>query len=119
MSEDDINLEHSHKKKRSKDSLTASGIAEYIRFNCCPRFFKLRLQDDDETGSRKWPTFKPISPLLYGVGKALEEKKVAELKEKSADYYDFDKYTENEQASFKNLRRIIEEQISSKETARR
>ena len=114
MSNDDLKSEYSH-KKRSKDSLTASGIAEYIRFNCCPRFFKLRLQDEDETESRKWPTFKPISPLLYGVGKALEEKKVAELKEKSADYHDFDKYTENEQASFNNLRRIIEEQISSKE----
>jgi hypothetical protein len=116
LSEDDLNLEHSRKKKRSKDSLTASGIAEYIRFNCCPRFFKLRLQDDDnETESRKWPKFKPISPLLYGVGKALEEKKVSELKAKAAQYHDFNKYVENEQASFNNLREIIEEQISSKE----
>jgi hypothetical protein len=28
----------------SDDSLTASGIAEYIRFNCCPRFFKLKFE---------------------------------------------------------------------------
>src|SRR3989304_6943464 len=100
LSEDNNNLEHSSKKKRSKDSLTASGIAEYIRFNCCPRFFKLRLQDDEETNGRKWPTFKPISPLLYGVGKTLEEKKVSELKAKAAEYHDFNKYVENEQASF-------------------
>ncbi len=114
MSNDD-NLQHSNKKKRSKDSLTASGIAEYIRFNCCPRFFKLRLQDDDEEENRKWPAFKPISPLLYGVGKTLEEKKVSELKAKAAEYHDFTKYAENDQAAFKNLRAIIEEQISSKE----
>ena len=62
-------------------------------------------------------TFKPISPLLYGVGKALEEKKVAELKAKAAEYHDFNKYVENEQASFNNLREVIEEQISSKERA--
>ena len=116
MSNDDLDLEHMHKQKRSKDSVTASGIAEYIRFNCCPRFFKLRLEDDEETESRKWPTFKPISPLLYGVGKALEEKKVAELKAKAAEYHDFNKYVENEQASLSNLREVIEKQISSQES---
>ena len=112
MSNDNLNLEHSRKKKRSKDSLTASGIAEYIRFNCCPRFFKLRLKDDEEIENPKWPIFKPISPLLYGVGKNLEEKKVAELQVKAAQYYDFDKYKENEQASFDKLREVIEAQIS-------
>lgn len=89
MSEGDLNLDHLHKKKRSKDSLTASGIAEYIRFNCCPRFFKLRLQDDDSIDNQKWPKFKPISPLLYGVGKTLEEKKVAELQTKSGQLLRF------------------------------
>ncbi|TFH24633.1 DEAD/DEAH box helicase, partial [Candidatus Bathyarchaeota archaeon] len=115
-SDDDLNLENSHKKKRRKDSLTASGIAEYIRFNCCPRFFKLKLDDDDEADSRKWPeAFKPISPLLYGAGKELEAKKVAELKEKAADYQDFNKYVENEISSFNNLRALIEAQISCEE----
>jgi len=115
-SDDDLNLEHSHKKKRSKDSLTASGIAEYIRFNCCPRFFKLKLDDDEEADSRKWPeAFKPISPLLYGAGKELEAKKVAELKEKSAEYHDFNKYIENENSSFNNLRELIVAQISCEE----
>jgi hypothetical protein len=116
LSEDDLNLEHSHKKKRSKDSLTASGIAEYIRFNCCPRFFKLKLDDDEEAESRKWPeAFKPISPLLYGAGKALEAKKVSELRAKAADYHDFNKYVENENASYNNLREVIESQISCEE----
>ena len=108
MSEDDLNLEYSDKKSEARIRLTASGIAEYIRFNCCPRFFKLKFEDDEEAESRKWPeAFKPISPLLYGVGKALEEKKVSELKEKAAEYHDFNKYElmENEQASLNNLRR--------------
>ncbi|MBE3116157.1 PD-(D/E)XK nuclease family protein, partial [Candidatus Bathyarchaeota archaeon] len=113
MSEDYLNLEHSRKKKRSKDSLTASGIAEYIRFNCCPRFFKLKLDEDEEAESRRWPeAFKPISLLLYGVGKALEAKKVSELRAKAADYQDFKKYVENETASFNSLREVIETQIS-------
>jgi hypothetical protein len=118
LSNDDLNLEHSRKKKRSKDSLTASGIAEYIRFNCCPRFFKLKLDDDEEAESRRWPeAFKPISPLLYGAGKALEAKKVSELRAKAADYHDFNKYVENETASFNNLREVIEGQISCGERA--
>ncbi len=115
-SDDDLNLDYSHKKKRSKDSLTASGIAEYIRFNCCPRFFKLKLDDDEEAESRKWPeAFKPISPLLYGAGKELESKKIAELKEKATEYHDFNKYLENETSSFKNLRELIENQLSCEE----
>ncbi|HLN89273.1 MAG TPA: hypothetical protein VK253_04340, partial [Candidatus Binatia bacterium] len=113
MNNDGPQEEHSQKKKRSKDTLTASGIAEYIRFNCCPRFFKLRLKDDPETENPKWPIFKPISPLLYGVGKNLEEKKVAELKEKAADYQNF----ENREDSCEKLRQLIEAQISSGERA--
>jgi hypothetical protein len=77
LSEDDFSLEFSDQEERSEDSLTASGIAEYIRFNCCPRFFKLKFEGA-EARSRRWPeAFKPLSPLLYGAGKALEEKKVS------------------------------------------
>ncbi len=69
-------------------SLDASGIAEYIRFDCCPRYFKLRFEGDEES-SRKWPeAFKPLSPLLYGAGKELEVKKVQELQTRAAKYYD-------------------------------
>ncbi|HLN90011.1 MAG TPA: hypothetical protein VK253_08095, partial [Candidatus Binatia bacterium] len=113
MSNDNLQEEQSQNKKRSKDSLTASGIAEYIRFNCCPRFFKLRLKDDDVAENPKWPIFKPISPLLFGVGKNLEEKKVAELKVKAADYQNF----ENKENSCDELRQLIEAQISSGEQA--
>ena len=105
-------------------TLTASGIAEYIRFNCCPRFFKLKFEAK-EVKKRVWPeAFKPISPLLYGVGKALEEKKVAELKEKAADYMDFTVYDpkthgkrgwEKARDSMDNLRYIIEHQLSEGE----
>ncbi len=100
-------------------SLDASGIAEYIRFDCCPRFFKLKFEGK-ELKKRAWPeAFKPISPLLYGVGKALEEEKVAELKEKAAHYLDFNKYDPHANGwvkatdSMNNLRYIIEAQLSS------
>ena len=65
-------------------SLDASGIAEYIRFDCCPRYFKLRFEDTEEK-KRKWPEafHKPLSPLLFSAGKQLEEKTVLELKDKS------------------------------------
>lgn len=69
-------------------SLDASGIAEYIRFDCCPRYFKLRFEGKEES-SHKWPeAFKPLSPLLYGAGKDLEEKTVQNLKAKAAGYRD-------------------------------
>ncbi len=61
--------------------LDASGIAEYIRFDCCPRYFKLRFEDTEEK-HRKWPEafHKPLSPLLFTAGKQLEEKTVKGLK---------------------------------------
>ncbi len=69
-------------------SLDASGIAEYIRFDCCPRYFKLRFEGKEES-SHKWPeAFKPLSPLLYGAGKDLEEKTVQNLRAKAAGYRD-------------------------------
>jgi hypothetical protein len=74
-----------------------------------------------------WPeAFKPISPLLYGTGKALEEKKVAELKEKAAEYLDFTKYDpkqfgksgwEKAVDSMNNLHYVIEAQIAGGENA--
>jgi hypothetical protein len=107
-------------------TLTASGIAEYIRFNCCPRFFKLKFEGK-EVKKRTWPeAFKPISPLLYGTGKALEEKKVAELKEKAADYLDFTVYDPNQygkrgwdkaQDSLNNLHYVVEHMIAQGEKA--
>ena len=105
-------------EEQSSDSLTASGIAEYIRFNCCPRFFKLKFEGK-EVKKRTWlEAFKPISPLLYGAGKALEEKKVAELKGKAAHYIDFTKYDPHQHGwakandSMDNLRYVIEAQIA-------
>ena len=113
MAEDD--------EETSEGALTASGIAEYIRFNCCPRFFKLKFEGK-EVKKRTWlEAFKPISPLLYGTGKALEEKKVGELRAKAADYLDFTCYDPNafgkrgwEKAvdSMNNLRYVIEHTIS-------
>ena len=115
-----VSIEESKDELRSLD---ASGIAEYIRFDCCPRFFKLKFEGK-EVKKRAWPeAFRPISPLLYGVGKALEEEKVTELKEKAAYYLDFNKYDPHtcgwEKAidSMNNLRYVIESQISAEEKA--
>jgi hypothetical protein len=118
---DDYYSGDSDEEEVSGDSLTASGIAEYIRFNCCPRFFKLKFEGQ-EIKKRMWPeAFKPISPLLYGMGKALEEKKVAELKEKAAEYLDFNKYDPHTHGwgtaanSMRDLRSVIETQFSADE----
>jgi hypothetical protein len=102
--------------------LSASGIAEYIRFNCCPRFFKLKF-GAVEIRNRKWiEAFTPISPLLYGAGKALEENKISELKEKAAFYYDLSNidprivgWETAWKSSLSTLREIIERQFSDEE----
>jgi len=118
---DDVDVDFLDEEEYSEHSLTATGIAEYIRFNCCPRFFKLKI-DKAKEKSRRWrEAFKPISPLLYGVGKALEEKKVSELKEKASGYIDFNKYNpkvcgwERVQDSLRELREVIETQINAGE----
>jgi hypothetical protein len=122
--EDFTNKLEDDEEQNEGAGLTASGIAEYIRFNCCPRFFKLKFEDK-EVRKRTWPeAFRPISPLLYGTGKALEEKKVAELKEKAAEYLDFTKYDpkqhgkngwEKAKDSINNLCYIIESQFNAGE----
>lgn len=81
--------------KSNMPSLDASGIAEYIRFDCCPRFFKLKFEGDEES-DRKWPeAFKPLSPLLYGSGKDLEAAKIKEFQKKASEYHDLSKIATN------------------------
>jgi hypothetical protein len=101
--------------------LDASGIAEYIRFDCCPRYFKLRFEGDTEEKSRRWPeAFKPLSPLLYGAGRELEATKVEELKAKASDYQDLTwidtKVSPWEEAwpkSLKILKQLVEHQLNN------
>jgi len=123
LSDDDFSLDYSDEEEDQSEgppTLAASGIAEYIRFNCCPRFFKLKFEGK-EVKNRRWPeAFKPISPLLYGAGKALEEKKVSELQAHAGEYHDFNKYDphlygwENAgRKSLQNLREVIEAQVSA------
>ena len=123
LSNEENNFEIPDADDSNDGSLTASGLAEYIRFNCCPRFFKLKFEGK-EIKKRRWlEAFKPISPLLYGAGKALEEKKVTELKEKAVAYLDFTKYDPHTNGwgkaadSMNNLRHVIEYQISEGEKA--
>ncbi|MCL1978332.1 MAG: AAA domain-containing protein [Candidatus Bathyarchaeota archaeon] len=126
MSAGDIDADFSYlddeAENQNGNSLTASGIAEYIRFNCCPRFFKLKFEGK-ELKKRKWPeAFKPISPLLYGAGKLFEAKKISELQEKATDYHDFaTKYDPYQHGwdravdSLNELRKIIETQLLTDE----
>ena len=99
-------------------SLDASGIAEYIRFDCCPRYFKLKTGKHDKN-LRLPGTFKPLSPLLYGSGRDLEKSKVEQLKNKAAHYHDLTsidtKVSGWEDAwnqSLKLMREIVETQLS-------
>ena len=124
MSDGDINIDFSYDDGEEFDPedigrvfLTASGIAEYIRFNCCPRFFKLKIAGK-EVKKRRWPeAFKPASSLLFDTGKLFEEKKISELKTKTRNYYDFTKYDpyqhgwEKAADSLNELRQIIEAYI--------
>ena len=104
-------------------SLDASGIAEFIRFDCCPRYFKLRFDDKEEKKCR-WPEafHKPLSPLLYSAGKTLEFKTVKDIKTKAADYQDFTRYDPKKQTegwksawstSLQAIRGIIETALSA------
>jgi hypothetical protein len=125
LSDDDFNSEFSaEEEEQDGNALTATAIAEYIRFNCCPHFFKLKVDGKAIEKSRRWPeAFKPISPLLYGVGKALEEKKVDGLKEKATQYFNFDDpilrvskdWEVPASKAINGLRQVIEDQISNGE----
>jgi hypothetical protein len=113
----DFSYEDEEVEDQSSGSLTASGIAEYIRFNCCPRFFKLKFEGK-EVKKRSWPeAFKPASSLLYETGKLFEAKKISELKEKIPIFHDFTKYETSQHDwakatdSLRELRKIIEAQI--------
>ncbi|MDR2700557.1 MAG: AAA family ATPase [Nitrososphaerota archaeon] len=121
MSNNDIDTEFSLDDENQDNSLTASGIAEYIRFNCCPRFFKLKFEGKD-IKKRRWPeAFKPTSSLLYDTGKLFEAKKISEIKEKVTTYYDFTKYNphqhgwEKATASLNELQQIIKTQLLAEE----
>ncbi len=112
-----------HQQEKKLKSLSATAIAQYIRFNCCPRFFKLKIDHSKQKGNL-WPkSFRPTSPLLFGVGKKLEEKKIAELQEKAAAYFDFTKYDPKHRKdweplvkkSMANLHEILEAKISAGE----
>ena len=110
---------------RDPPFLDASGIAEFIRFDCCPRYFKLKFDKENEENSRKWPeAFKPLSPLLYGAGRELEKAKVAALKEKGARYLDLTcndtRVMGWEEATLKSLeeiRKVIKTQLSASNEA--
>ncbi|HTY76145.1 MAG TPA: AAA domain-containing protein [Candidatus Nanoarchaeia archaeon] len=106
-------------------SLDASGIAEFIRFDCCPRYFKLRFEDDEEK-KKAWPEafHKPLSPLLYAAGKQLEEKTVQELRNKAANYQDFSCYDPKTNTwqnawpkSLQDLKAILMKALSSEANA--
>ena len=121
---------HLHTEEKSSNESTdlppldASGIAEFIRFDCCPRYFKLRFEGEEES-CHKWPeAFKPLSPLLYGAGKKIEEKKVQELKAKAASYSDLSQFNPKTDSwksawdkSLQIIKEILNRSLSAKPNA--
>jgi DEAD/DEAH box helicase. len=107
----------------NRKSLTATTIAQFIRFNCCPRFFKLKIDPSEENTGNWYRPFRPTSFLLYGVGETIERTKIAELQAKSAVYYNFkEDYDPRHRRDWKEpvnkamfkLRELISAQLSSK-----
>lgn len=82
----------------ARPQLNPSGIGEYIHFESCPRYFKLRFGGEEkEKEDRVWgEAFKPLSPLLYGAGESLEEKVWKKLRKQALADYDFSDLDVNE-----------------------
>ena len=128
MSGDDFNLELLDDEEQNSSSLTASGIAEYIRFNCCPRFFKLKFEGKEVKKTHLARSLQnPSAPCSTAQAKRSKKKKVAELKAKADHYLDFTKYDpqpvrqnaagKKAADSMNNLHYIIESQIAAEEEA--
>lgn len=101
MVEDDFSIELDDSDEPNDGTLSATTIAQYIRFNCCPRFFKLRLD--------RYPC-PPISPLLSQEGNKLEEKTTKLLEQKTGKYLDFSKY---DPKYIKNWEPLIQKSMDS------
>ena len=81
-------MEASERQVRNRPPVEASGIGEYIHFECCPRYFKLRFEGDEERKSRAWgEAFRPLSPLLYGAGTKLEETTWEDFRSRALEYH--------------------------------
>lgn len=71
---------------RSRPTLSPSGIGQYIAFSECPRYFKLRFDDEGEENERAWnEAFKPLSVLLSGTGDSFEDQTRAEIEEQASE----------------------------------
>jgi len=88
---------------RDRPTLSPSGIGQYIAFSECPRYFKLRFDDQGEENDRAWnEAFKPLSVLLSGTGdsfedqtrEAIEETVSAGINAQEAWDFDYDLETE-------------------------
>lgn len=116
MSDEGYGVELNDAEEPTDGSISATLIAQYIRFNCCPRFFKLRITHQP---------FRPIGPLLAHEGDKLEETTTEQLKEKTDEFHDFEKYDPKYlkdwatpvKESMAELREIIERQIELGEKA--
>ena len=80
----DLDTDNLGKQKQPKDILTASGIAEYIRFNCCPRFFKLRLDEDDledDELSQRNRQFEELEAKIWETREALQKERLESVRQ--------------------------------------
>ena len=106
---------------KDRPTLSPSGIGQYIAFSECPRYFKLRFDDEGEENERAWnEAFKPLSVLLSGTGDSFEDQTRESIEEKAAEGvdaekswsfdYDFDtEFSEAFEASRKGFEQSVEE----------
>jgi len=106
---------------KDRPTLSPSGIGQYIAFSECPRYFKLRFDDEGEENERAWnEAFKPLSVLLSGTGDSFEDQTRESIEEKAAEGvdaeeswnfdYDFDtEFSEAFGASRKGFAESVEE----------
>jgi hypothetical protein len=76
--EDDFSIELSEdddSEQAEGSGLTASGIAEYIRFKCCPRFFKLKFEGKESANAPGPKPSNPSARCFTAPAKRLKRKK--------------------------------------------
>lgn len=111
-------------QRNSRPTLSPSGIGQYIAFSECPRYFKLRFDDQGEENNRAWnEAFKPLSVLLSGTGDSFEDETREAIENQASEGIDaeeewgsfnFDtEFSEAFQSSREGFQEAVDEALSS------
>jgi hypothetical protein len=71
--------ESSDVEDKPSETLTPSGLGQYIGYSGCPRFFRLKFFDHDIVNERNWYDNNSHSNLFSQLGFAFEEEQLATL----------------------------------------